>query len=351
MNTDYKKICSAPLFFERNRVARVYTGGLLFHDFFGDPAEDGHKPEEWIASSVQALNKDGQEDDGYSFIEGTDIRLDRLIETCPKEILGDRKELGVLVKILDSAVRLPIQAHPDKAFSRKYFSSDYGKTEAWLILKTRPNAKICFGFKDEITVEEFKDAVRRSETDKNAMNPYLNELEAKEGDVYLIPARAVHAIGYGCLILEVQEPTDFTIQPEAWCDEYRLNDYEMYLGLDPDVALSCFDFSICGPDAPNLSIKKPVLLYEKGGVKAEELIGPTDTDCFGLIRYGIHGGALPLTHASAIYIVTSGEGTVSGEEMNRAVNQGDYFMLPAAAQNRYTIEGKLTLVACLPPRK
>ena len=39
----------------------------------------------------------------------------------------------------------------------------------------------------------------------------------------------VRTIGAGCLILEVQEPTDFTIQPEHWCGEYHLNDQEMYL--------------------------------------------------------------------------------------------------------------------------
>ena len=39
----------SPLFFERNRVFRVYEGGRLFHDFFGDEAVDGNFPEEWIA--------------------------------------------------------------------------------------------------------------------------------------------------------------------------------------------------------------------------------------------------------------------------------------------------------------
>ena len=31
----------APIFFNRNRVFRIYKGGKLFHDFFGDAAEDG----------------------------------------------------------------------------------------------------------------------------------------------------------------------------------------------------------------------------------------------------------------------------------------------------------------------
>jgi mannose-6-phosphate isomerase len=45
---------SRPVFFERNRVARVYRGGKLFHDFFGDPPEDGLLPEEWVDSTVRA---------------------------------------------------------------------------------------------------------------------------------------------------------------------------------------------------------------------------------------------------------------------------------------------------------
>jgi len=48
----------SPLFFERNRVFRVYEGGKLFHDFFGDEAVDGNLPEEWIASKVKALNRE-----------------------------------------------------------------------------------------------------------------------------------------------------------------------------------------------------------------------------------------------------------------------------------------------------
>ena len=47
-----------PIFFERNRVGRVYTGGKLFNGFFGDEPIDGFLPEEWVASAVTALNKE-----------------------------------------------------------------------------------------------------------------------------------------------------------------------------------------------------------------------------------------------------------------------------------------------------
>ena len=48
-----------PIFFEKNRVFRVYKGGKLFADFFGDDSADGNYPEEWVVSSVHALNERG----------------------------------------------------------------------------------------------------------------------------------------------------------------------------------------------------------------------------------------------------------------------------------------------------
>lgn len=95
----------------------------------------------------------------------------------------------------------------------------------------------------------------------------------------------IRAIGAGCLILEVQEPTDFTIQPEHWCGEYHLNDQEMYLGLDKDTALDCFRFDLYGESAVEQGRKKPAIFYENGGLKVETLIGEADTPCFSMRRY------------------------------------------------------------------
>ena len=46
-----------PVFFEKNRVWRVYKGGKLFSQFFSDDSEDSNYPEEWVVSSVTALNE------------------------------------------------------------------------------------------------------------------------------------------------------------------------------------------------------------------------------------------------------------------------------------------------------
>jgi mannose-6-phosphate isomerase len=89
-------------------------------------------------------------------------------------------------------------------------------------------------------------AAKKSEKPGDVFSGLRQEVEATPCDVWLIPARVAHAIGAACLILEVQEPTDFTIQPERWCNGYRLSDKEMYLGLDREVVLSCFDLEQAG---------------------------------------------------------------------------------------------------------
>ena len=89
MSDGTRRLASRPVFFERNRVYRVYQGGALFHRLFGDPAKDGHYPEEWIASSVKALNKVPAGDrEGISRIRGTGLYLDDLLRNEPERMLS-----------------------------------------------------------------------------------------------------------------------------------------------------------------------------------------------------------------------------------------------------------------------
>jgi len=337
-----------PLFFERNRVFRVYEGGKLFHDFFGDEPVDGNFPEEWIASKVKALNKESrQPDEGLSKIRGGDETFAALLASHPEEMTGG-KGFDILVKILDSAIRLPAQTHPDPAFSRKHFASDHGKTECWVILATRPGAKLFFGFKEGVTEADLRHAVEMSELPGDAFSGLLQEVEAKAGDVWLIPARVAHAIGAGCLILEVQEPTDFTIQPERWCDRYRLSDQEMYLGLDKEIALSCFDLEQAGPKVIAAGKKPPQVDGENDGFKKEALISFSDTPCFAVNRYTVKT-ACRLRNL-AVYVVTQGEGELVSPAGTSSLKKGMYFFVPhTVGEATVVTKTRLEMVECIPP--
>lgn len=331
-----------PIFFEKNRVFRVYTGGKLFSEFFGDDSQDGFYPEEWVASSVKALNEGSTDEyEGVSKIKGTDIYLSDAVDEYRAEILGEREDIGILTKILDSAIRLPVQAHPDKAFSEKYFHSKYGKEESWVILATRPGAKIFYGFKDGVTLEDFKKAIEESENGGNAMEALLCSIDVKAGDVIYIPAKMVHAIGYGCLLLEVQEPTDFTIQPERWCGEYKLSDKEMYLGLEKEQALECFDMAKKYP-AP----LAPKTLENQNGVLYEAIIDQSVTTSFSVRMITLSDGAFNLEKGAAIYVVLEGSGTIEGENYKKEIRKGDYFLMPVKAEGQYTVSGKIKFAEC-----
>lgn len=331
-----------PIFFERNRVGRVYTGGKLFSGLFGDEPIDGYKPEEWIASNVKALNKGSTNPkEGLSKLKNSNLYFDEFLNSDPEALLGKGNTFRILVKGLDSAIRLPAQAHPDKPFSNKYFSSDFGKTECWVILNTRENAKIYFGFKDGVTKEDFEAAIDKSETDKDAMEALMKEITPKVGEVYFVPAKTVHAIGKGCLILEVQEPTDFTVQPEHWCGEYKLSDEEMYLTLTREQAVSCFDFV----KAPDARLEPRVLVNEKGVVK-EILVDEDNTDCFVINRIKLSDGETELNvkGSYAVYIVTEGEGCLVGKNYEKEIKKGDYFFMPACLMGDFKVSGNMEMI-------
>ncbi len=339
-----------PVFFRRNRVFRVYTGGMLYHDFLGDEPIDGNDPEEWVCSSVHAINS-GHTDplEGISLREEDGKPFNEILENNPKEYLGERKSLGVLVKYLDSAIRLPMQVHPTRDFSRVHFGSPYGKAEAWLILATRPNACVYFGFSREVSKEEFVKAVDASEHDAEAMTQFVNRVPVKTGDVFFVDAGVIHAIGAGCLLLEIQEPTDFTIQPECWCGDYRLNSMEMYMNLDPEAAVDCFHFHRFGGHVVEEGRKTPKVVRKIDALLEEALIGPDDTRCFSMNRYTLTGGSMQLDVPASIWICAEGAGQVIAQDYCRDIKMGDYFFLPAAASDHVKVvtADTVKLICCV----
>ncbi len=348
------QIVKAPIFLNRNRVGRIYTGGKLFSGFFGDEPVDGFLPEEWVCSAVEALNEGSEiENEGISTVRGTDILFSDLLKEYKDDMIGPRPDFPVLVKLLDSAIRLPIQAHPDREYSEKYLNSSYGKAESWIVVDTREDACLYFGFKDKMTKEEFKEAVARSYDEPDYMQPLLNRVPVKKGDIYLVPAKMVHAIGAGCLILETQEPSDFTIQPEAWCAGNRITEHTMYLGLPADIALDVFNFDIFGEEAVRRAKKEPKTVYEKNGIKREVLISYDDTPCFAVNRITAEKAETNDLTAPAIYIVTEGEGEIVCGDEHTAVKKGDYFFAPYSIKGNFSVktDSLVELVECLPAKE
>lgn len=354
---DIKQIVKEPIFFERNRVYRIYKGGMPYKELFNDGFDDGTDnmfPEEWLASKVKAINpKYFGERDGVSVIKGTNIFFDDLLNDYKQELLGDRK-YDCLVKFLDSAVRLPFQVHPTKEFSRKHFNSDYGKTESWLVVAKRPGAKLYFGFKDKITKEQLSILEERSEVEKDIMGNLLASVDVNVGDIWLIKAGLIHAIGAGCTIIEVQEPTDFTIQPERWCGDYHISHKEEYIGLDKQTALDAINYDVYGERAKSYAKVTPTVAIDTPTYKKEVMISYEDTPCFGENRHTIkNGGSFVMDYAPSVFICLDGNAVITGENYRKEIKKGDYFYLPFVAENKFTVSSdtSATLIECLPSKQ
>jgi mannose-6-phosphate isomerase len=48
----------------------------------------------------------------------------------------------------------------------------------------------------------------------------------------------------------------------------------------------------------------------------------------------------------AVYIVTKGEGVISGEGYERGIRRGDYFFMPHCAMGAFSVSGSAEIVEC-----
>jgi mannose-6-phosphate isomerase len=313
-----------------NRVSRFYRGGALLDRFRGDAqATDSDRPEDWVGSATRAWTPPGAPptEEGLSSAQlGDDVRriLD-VVAADPAGVAGDLARIGpttgVLVKLLDAGIRLPVHAHPTRAFARARLGSVFGKAEAWIVLGTRevpgePPPHVRLGFGRDVERDELRGWIDAQRTDE--LLAAMVDRPARLGDVWFVPPGTPHAIGAGVFILEVQEPTDFSIVLES-------------AGFPID------------PDDASLRLGWDVM------VEAIDRRGRAETEIAALrssIDDGLPAGAAPYFWARRIVVaderrldvptrfligvVTAGLGTVATPSGELDVRAGEAFAVPAA---------------------
>jgi mannose-6-phosphate isomerase len=309
-----------PLRLAPTRVYRFYRGGALLGRLRGEDERDGEFPEDWVGSVTTAANP-GRDEPEAGLSRLADGRLLRdAIADDPDAWLGREHvarygtSTGLLVKLLDAAERLPVHAHPDRAFARERFGSPFGKTEAWVVVATRrETADLWVGLRDDVDPGRYRDWIERQARDE--LLGSLNHLTVTVGDVVYVPAGVPHAIGAGILIAELQEPTDYSVVCE-WAG-YPIDPADAHLGLGWDVALGALD----------LSRHEPVRSLPESA-----------REFFWVDRSPTPAGRF------AIVVVLAGDGTVAGEP----ARPGDAFAVPAAADD-LEVHGDLDVLRCLAP--
>lgn len=373
-----------PLRVQPTRVRRTYKGGRNLDLWHGAPTgSDGDRPEEWLASVTEAVNPgfppvrqeglskvsfgENLSDEGeICFEEKTgekEVLLKDLMEQEPEAMLGSghyRKygaETGVLAKFLDPAERLSIQVHPDKQFAKAYFHSDYGKTECWHVISTREihgeAPYLLMGFRPGVTRARWKELYQKQ--DIQGMVDSLNRITPVPGETYLVPGGLPHAIGPGLCMLEIQEPTDYTMRSERTeASGKKIPDALIHQGLGEALLMECFHYE----EMTEKDIRKqcqipPQEIRYENGSTCSLLVGPERTECFSMEKAEIKGKLVFQSPGSfTILIVLSGKGILRWEKGEETLLSGDQFFIPAAA-GAFQIENEqetCIVVRCYPPQ-
>jgi mannose-6-phosphate isomerase len=308
------------------------------------PQHEDHLPEDWVGSATPVF---GTAADGLTRLPGGQL-LREAISSDPRAYLGPRHEQrygtspALLVKLLDAGERLPVHCHPGNGFASQHLASACGKTEAWVVIDASPGSEVYLGFREEVPADVLCGWVNAQSP---AMLAALNRVPVQPGDAILVPAGLPHAIGAGVFVVELQQPTDFSVLLE-W-DSFPIDGRaEGHLGLGYGLALDCVDRSAW--DQARLAALRGI----SGAAQAAPVASvfpAAAAPYFAAQRIRPGRGTVTADPGFAILVVLSGPGLLRTEQGGElAVHRGMTILVPYAAGGS-ELSGECELIRCLPP--
>ena len=287
------------------------------------------RPEDWVASTTPRF---GQAPAGLSALPDGTLLADSSRDDPIGWLGAEHVERfgtnpAVLVKLLDAGQRLPVHVHPSRDFARSHLASPFGKSEAWIVLDAAPSAEVYLGFSRDVAFDELRSWV--ADQDVATLLAATNRLPVQPGDVLFCPAGTPHAIGRDILLVELQEPTDFSVLLEQ--EGFPVAADDALLGLPLDLALACVDrrrISASGLD-------------ELRGGRSGSLLPASADPLFRaeLVRTG------DSVSGFSVLVVTDGAGTLHGEWGEIAVHRGLTLAVPHGA-GASRLDGDVSAVRC-----
>lgn len=289
-------------------------GGNRLHTLFGKQLPLHPLAETWECSTHP---------DGCSIVASGIDKGKTLAEVLQQhpEFLGTKTsatgDLPVLIKLIDAAKDLSVQVHPDDAYAQQYEHEPNGKTEMWYILEAEPGASLIYGFSKPMQPEQLDTCLK-----ENTILSYLQKIPVKKGDVFLIPAGTVHAIGAGIVLAEIQQRSNLT---------YRLYDYNRTDAtgkkrpLHVEKAKAMIQFSANQPP----QMKQP--MQQKNGYRVQCLC-KCPYFCTTLLTIQTAcdwTNYQPDSDTFQVLLCISGSGTMQTKENALSFQKGDCIFLPA----------------------
>lgn len=261
--------------------------------------------------------------DGPSYIgngEYAGKTLQEYIDICGRDVLGTNcrrfRDFPILIKFIDAKDNLSIQVHPDNSYALKN-EGQYGKTEMWYVMDAKEGAYLYYGFKKEISREEFAERIR-----KDTLLEVLNAVPVKKGDVLFIESGTIHAIGKDILIAEIQQNSNVT---------YRVYDYGR-VGRDGKKR--------------DLHIEKALAVTNRVPIKRDGSGYPHVADCdyFTVDKLNLDGKTMQKMEGNVSgesfesLLILDGCGTISDDTETLPFKKGDSILLTAGS-GKYRVQG------------
>lgn len=255
--------------------------------------------------------------------------LQQYIDAEGKDVLGRHcrrfRDFPILTKFIDARDDLSIQVHPDNRFALNH-EGQYGKTEMWYIMDAGKDAFLYYGFKKEISKEEFAKRIQ-----EDTLLEVLNAVPVRKGDVLFIESGTIHAIGKNILIAEIQQNSNVT---------YRV-----------------YDYGRVGNDGKkrDLHIEKALAVTNRVPIVRDQSSYPHVADCdyFTVDKINLDGKVMKKmegivseeSFASILFL--DGKGKITCGEESLEYKKGDSFFI-AAGSGEYKIGYAPTCSMCYP---
>lgn len=246
--------------------------------------------------------------------------LAEYIEEEGKEVLGTHcrrfRDFPILIKFIDAKDNLSIQVHPNNRYALKN-EGQYGKTEMWYVMDAGKEAYLYYGFKKEISREEFERRIK-----EDTLLDVLNAVPVHKGDVLFIESGTIHAIGKDILIAEIQQNSNVT---------YRV-----------------YDYGRVGKDGKkrDLHIEKALAVTNRVPIIKDKSSYPHVADCdyFTVDKLNLDGKVMKRMGGSVSeesfesILILDGKGKITCAEETIPFQKGDSFFL-SAGSGSYQVEG------------
>lgn len=293
-------------------------GGTKLRTVFGKQCDYDIIAESWELSAHP---------DGQSIIaEGTykGMLFNDYLSIIGKEALGwkcqAQDRFPILIKFIDAKQALSIQIHPDDEYALEN-EGEYGKNEMWYVVDCDPGAYLYCGLSKDVSREELEKRIA-----DNTITEVLNRVDVKKGDVVMVKAGTIHAIGAGIIICEIQQNSNST---------YRMYDYDRRdkfgnpRELHVAKAMDVVDTHMYVKDN-----NSEVLIEENEHYSLQRLVQCKYFECF---KYDINDEVkIAVDESSFISVVfIDGEGTIQCDDSDKELNfkAGESFFVRAGKRS------------------